>query len=113
MHRMPLRRKTSFIQIAARAVATLAFGAVLCVAAQAQPVPSDFPGETMRFLNAELPQMEVAVKERDRDYFEQAMRRIMAFSEAWGFKTTANPALAQYATCTDAVNDFVIVGSAA
>ncbi|WP_256735141.1 hypothetical protein [Variovorax sp. dw_954] len=73
-------------------------------------MPSDFPGATMRFLNAELPQMEVAVKERDRDYFEQAMGRIMAFSEAWGFKTTANPALAQYATCTDAVNDFVIVG---
>ncbi len=77
----------------------------------AQPLPVDqFPAAAMSFLNAELPQMEAAVAARDRDYFEAAMGRTLDFSDAWGFKTRANPALARYAGCTEALSDFTIVG---
>ena len=55
----------------------------------------EFPGAAMRFLNVELPQMENAIKERDRDYFEDAMSRMLDFSDQWGFKVRDNPQLNQ------------------
>ncbi|MET0210550.1 MAG: hypothetical protein ABW220_16000 [Burkholderiaceae bacterium] len=95
----------------ARALVALTCGATLLADAVAQPSAADqFPQAAMNFLNTELPQMENAVAERDRDYFEAAMGRTVEFSESWGFKTRANPALARYPMCTDAVSDFVIVG---
>jgi hypothetical protein len=81
-----------------------------CAGTAAQQDAAQFPAAAIRFLDAELPRMEVAVAERDRDYFEEAMGRMVAFSEDWGFKSHANPALARYAGCTDAVADFAIVG---
>ena len=69
-----------------------------------------YPAAAMAFLNQELPEMEAAVSARDRDYFEQAMARTVDFSQAWGFKVQANPALAPYRACTDAISDFTIVG---
>lgn len=84
--------------------------ALASVGASAQQDTNQFPAAAVRFLDGELPRMEVAVKERDRDYFEEAMGRTVAFSEDWGFKTHANPALASYRSCTEAVSDFVIVG---
>lgn len=89
----------------------LALATVLaCAGAAAQPDPTQYPAAAVRFLDGELPKMEGAVAERDRDYFEAAMGRIVSFSEDWGFKSHANPALASYRMCTDAVSDFVIVG---
>ena len=77
----------------------------------AQPLPVDqFPMAASSFLAGELPQMEAAVAARDRDYFEAAMGRTLDFSDSWGFKTRANPALARYAACTEALSDFTIVG---
>ncbi len=70
----------------------------------------EFPGAAMRFLNSELPQMENAIKERDRDYFEDAMSRMLDFSDQWGFKVRDNPQLARYPMCTEAVSDFLVVG---
>lgn len=64
----------------------------------------------MGFLNEELPKMESAVTERDRDYFEDAMGRMLDFSQQWGFKSTGNPALTRYTTCTEVVSDFLVVG---
>jgi len=84
--------------------------ALACAGAFAQQDPAQYPAAAARFLDGELPKMEVAVGERDRDYFEAAMGRTVAFSEDWGFKSRANPALAGYRMCTDAVSDFVIVG---
>lgn len=78
--------------------------------AAAQSDPAQYPVAATGFLDEELPKMAAAVAERDRDYFEAAMGRIVAFSEDWGFKSHANPALAGYRMCTDAVSDFVIVG---
>ncbi|MBC7394759.1 MULTISPECIES: hypothetical protein [unclassified Variovorax] len=85
--------------------------------AWAQPLPpsssaasAEFPRAAMGFLNEELPKMEGAVSERDRDYFEDAMGRMLDFSQQWGFKSTDNPALTRYATCTEAVSDFLVVG---
>src|ERR1700712_1976234 len=63
-----------------------------------------------RGLNEELPKMEGAVAERGRDYFEDAMGRMLDFSQQWGFKSTDNPALTRYTTCTEAVSDFLVVG---
>lgn len=87
----------------------LALAAFAAGSAAAQDT-AQFPLAAMRFLDGELPRMDVAVKERDRDYFEEAMGRTVAFSEDWGFKTHANLALAPYRGCTEAVSDFVIVG---
>ncbi len=64
----------------------------------------------MSFLGGELPVMEAAITARDRDYFEDAMGRMLDFSDVWGFKTQANPALARYPMCTEAVSDFLVVG---
>jgi hypothetical protein len=69
-----------------------------------------FPSAAMFFLDTELPAMERAVTEKDRDYFEDAMGRMLDFSDAWGFKTHANPALARFPMCTEAVSDFLVVG---
>ncbi|MGJ7485347.1 hypothetical protein ACSFA2_08815 [Variovorax sp. LT2P21] len=87
----------------------LALAAFAAGGAAAQDA-AQFPAAAVRFLDGELPRMENAVKERDRDYFEEAMGRTVVFSEDWGFKTHANPALAPYRTCTEAVSDVVIVG---
>ncbi len=76
----------------------------------AQMPASEFPAAAIGLLDRELPRVETAVAEKDRDYFEAAMGRTLDFSEQWGFKATANPALASYRMCTDAVSDFVIVG---
>ncbi len=89
------------------ALATLAALAAGPAAAQDAAL---FPSAAVRFLDGELPRMEIAVKERDRDYFEEAMGRTVMFSEDWGFKAHANPTLAPYRSCTEAVSDFVIVG---
>jgi len=93
-----------------RLLMVLATAALASVSAFAQQTPAQYPAAAARFLDGELPKMEIAVAERDRDYFEAAMGRTVAFSEDWGFKSRANPALAAYRTCTDAVSDFVIVG---
>lgn len=91
--------------------ALIALSMLTCAGgATAQPAADRFPAAAVRFLDAELPQMEAAVAARERDYFEQAMARMLDFSETWGFKTRANPALARYWPCTDAVADFAIVG---
>ncbi|MEJ8855253.1 hypothetical protein WKW79_11775 [Variovorax robiniae] len=100
----------NFLQPAARTLAALALMAAFASGAQAQATADEFPAAAVRFLDNELPQMDNAVKERDRDYFEQAMGRMIEFSGVWGFKTAANPELARYSMCTDAVNEFVIVG---
>ncbi|GAA4333682.1 hypothetical protein GCM10023165_08980 [Variovorax defluvii] len=79
-----------------------------------QPPPQEaaqrFPEAAMNFLGAELPQMEAAIAARDRDYFEEAMGRMLDFSERWGFKSQDNPALGRYSACTAAVSDFLPVG---
>ncbi len=95
-----------------RALSALLLGATLAngAAAQAQPAAAGYPAAAVRFLDGELPQMEAAVAARDRDYFEHAMGRTVDFSGTWGFRTRANPALAPYASCTEAVSDFTIVG---
>ncbi|MDB5879540.1 MAG: hypothetical protein JWQ41_2954 [Variovorax sp.] len=69
-----------------------------------------FPAAAVRFLDGELPLMEAAIKERDRDFFEESMARTVSFSEDWGFKARANPDLAPFQACTDAVSDYVVVG---
>jgi hypothetical protein len=75
------------------------------------PAPAaEFPRAAIGFLNEELPRMDGAVTERDRDYFEDAMGRMLDFSQQWGFKSADNPALARYTTCTEAVSDFLVVG---
>ncbi|MGI4777659.1 MAG: hypothetical protein ACRYGA_06005 [Janthinobacterium lividum] len=76
----------------------------------ARPDATQFPAAAVRFLEAELPQMEAAIAARDRDFFEESMARTVSFSEDWGFKARANPDLAPYAACTDAVSDYVVVG---
>jgi hypothetical protein len=88
----------------------------VALSASAQTAPSgpapaaEFPRAAIGFLNEELPRMEGAVTERDRDYFEDAMGRMLDFSQQWGFKSADNPALARYTTCTEAVSDFLVVG---
>jgi hypothetical protein len=88
--------------------------AALCLAASvagAQQQPADsFPAAAVSFLGTELPAMEAAIAARDRDYFEEAMGRMLDFSSSWGFKTQGNPALSRYPMCTEAVSDFLVVG---
>jgi hypothetical protein len=81
--------------------------------AHAQLPPQDpalFPSAAMRFLDDEMPRMEAAVRAGDRDFFEGATERMVAFSEDWDFKAHTNPDLAPYAACTAAVSDLVVVG---
>ncbi|MBB3175702.1 hypothetical protein [Variovorax sp. Sphag1AA] len=92
----------------ARVIAPLLLA--LCASGAFAQDAREFPGAAMRFLNVELPQMENAIKERDRDYFEDAMSRMLDFSEQWGFKVRDNPQLASYPMCTEAVSDFLVVG---
>lgn len=84
--------------------------ALLAPFAAAQAPANEFPLAATGFLNEELPRMEAAIAERDRDYFEASMGRAMSFSEQWGFKTLPNPALARYKACTEAVADYIVVG---
>lgn len=84
--------------------------ALAMTAAVAQQDADRYPQAAMSFLNTEMPAMDAAVGNRDRDYFEEAMSRMLGFSERWGFKTQANPALARYSSCTEAVQDFLVVG---
>jgi hypothetical protein len=85
--------------------------AVAATGAAAQQQDADrFPVAAMSFLGTELPAMDAAVANKDRDYFEEAMGRMLDFSDSWGFKTRANPALARYSMCTEAVTDFLVVG---
>ena len=94
---------------AARVVAP-ALLAVAAWGASAQQDPGNFPAAAASFLGTELPAMENAIAERDRDYFEDAMGRMLDFSNSWGFKSHDNPALARFPMCTEAVSDFLVVG---
>lgn len=84
--------------------------ATAAAGAGAQADANRFPAAAMSFLGGELPAMEAAIAARDRDYFEDAMGRMLDFSDSWGFKTRENPALARFPMCTDAVSDFLVVG---
>jgi hypothetical protein len=97
------------LAIAMRAVAPLLL-AIVASGAAAQQDTDRFPAAAMGFLDTELPAMETAITERDRDYFENAMSRMLDFSDSWGFKTQDNPALARYPMCTEVVSDFLAVG---
>jgi len=92
-----------------RAVAPLLI-AIAAPGALAQQEADRFPAAAMSFLGGELPAMEAAITARDRDYFEDAMGRMLDFSDSWGFKTRDNPALARFPMCTEAVSDFLVVG---
>lgn len=85
-------------------------GTTDAVAQAARQDAALFPAAAVRFLDGELPLMEAAIKDRDRDFFEESMARTVSFSEDWGFKARANPELAPYQACTDAVSDYVVVG---
>ena len=78
--------------------------------AAAQQDPASFPLDSVGYLNEELPRMEAAIAARDRSFFHGAMARTVEFSERWGFKAQANPDLAKYPMCTEAVMDYVVVG---
>ena len=84
--------------------------AVAATGVGAQVDANRFPAAAMSFLGGELPAMEAAIAARDRDYFEDAMGRMLGFSDSWGFKARDNPALARFPMCTDAVSDFLVVG---
>lgn len=100
----------------APAVAWASLSLLACIAlgwappARAQADPRDFPAAALRLLQAEQAAIDRAVAERDRDQFEVSMGRTLAFTEAWDFKSHANPALAAYAACTDAIADLHVVG---
>ena len=76
--------------------------------ALAQQDASQFPAAAMSFLGQELPEMEIAVNEKDGDYFRDATARMLDFSDSWGFKSATNPALPT--ACTEPVSDFLVVG---
>ncbi|RYF34801.1 MAG: hypothetical protein EOO26_03175 [Comamonadaceae bacterium] len=94
----------------ASALAFLFVSTFVAPLAVAQAPASEFPLAATGFLNEELPRMEKAVADRDRDFFEESMGRAMSFSEQWGFKVQANPALSRYKPCTEAVSDYIVVG---
>ncbi len=97
------------LALSARVVVPLLL-AVTVSGVTAQQDATRFPAAAMGFLGGELPAMEAAIAARDRDYFEDAMGRMLSFSESWGFKTQDNPALARFPMCTEAVSDFLVVG---
>jgi hypothetical protein len=101
--------RSRILSLTVRGIAPLLIAFCAC-GAGAQQDASEFPAAAMRFLGTELPQMETAITERDRDYFEDAMGRMLDFSDSWGFKVRDNPALARYPMCTEAVTDFLAVG---
>ncbi|MBT2335287.1 hypothetical protein J7E49_15385 [Variovorax paradoxus] len=92
-----------------RTIAAMPFVLAASLAA-AQQDPSSFPLDSVGYLNEELPRMEAAIAARDRSFFHGAMARTVEFSERWGFKAQANPDLAKYPMCTEAVMDYVVVG---
>ena len=106
-YRTPLRLAPSFPRLRILLAAPLALAASI---ASAQLDPSAFPLDSVGYLNEELPRMEAAIAARDRSFFQGAMARTVQFSERWGFKAQANPDLAKYPMCTDAVMDYVVVG---
>ncbi len=83
---------------------------IVTTGAAAQQDAERFPAAAVRFLGDELPAMDAAVVDRNRDYFEEAMARMLDFSDNWGFRTRANPALARFSMCTAAVSDYLVVG---
>lgn len=91
-------------------MALAGLGSADVIAQSAREDAALFPAAAVRFLDSELPLMEAAIKDRDRDFFEESMARTVSFSEDWGFKARANPDLAPYQACTDAVSDYVVVG---
>ncbi|MDM0074339.1 hypothetical protein QTH90_08105 [Variovorax sp. J2P1-59] len=101
------------LAISARIVVPLLLAVAVSGATAQKATPQDanrFPAAAMGFLGGELPAMEAAITARDRDYFEDAMGRMLDFSDSWGFKSGANPALARFPMCTEAVSDFLVVG---
>jgi hypothetical protein len=96
--------------ICLRILAPLFFAIAVSGAAAQQQEADRFPAAAMGFLGTELPAMEKAIANKDRAFFEEAMGRMLDFSESWGFKTHANPALARYPMCTEAVTDYLVVG---
>jgi hypothetical protein len=101
--------RTRLAPVLRRIVAPLMLACV-ATAPLAQQDANRFPAAAMSFLGGEMPAMETAIAARDRDYFEDAMGRMLDFSDSWGFKTRDNPALARFPMCTDAVSDFLVVG---
>ena len=106
-HRTLLRLAPSSLRL--RTLAAVPFVLAASLAA-AQQDPSTFPLDSVGYLNEELPRMEAAIAARDRSFFHGAMARTVEFSERWGFKAQANPDLAKYPMCTEAVMDYVVVG---
>jgi hypothetical protein len=106
-HRTPLRLAPSLPRLRKFLAVPLVLAASI---ASAQLDPSAFPLDSVGYLNEELPRMEAAIAARDRSFFQGAMARTVQFSDRWGFKAQANPDLAKYPMCTDAVMDYVVVG---
>jgi len=101
------------IAISARVVVPLLLAVAVSGVTAQQATSQDanrFPAAAVGFLGSELPAMEAAITARDRDYFEDAMGRMLNFSESWGFKSHDNPLLARFPMCTEAVSDFLVVG---
>ena len=94
----------------ARSIAPFLLTVAATGAAAQQQDADRFPAAAMGFLGTELPAMDAAVANKDRDYFEDAMGRMLDFSDRWGFKSQGNPALGRYPMCTEAVSDFLVVG---
>ncbi|MBV6322938.1 hypothetical protein [Duganella violaceipulchra] len=69
---------------------------------------SQFATEAVAFLDAELPQMDQAVANKDRSYFGPAHARVQAFFESWN--SLHSDALERYPSCAHAMSDFLIVG---
>lgn len=101
--------RTRLAPVLRRIVAPLLL-ACAASASLAQQDANRFPAAAVSFLGGEMPAMETAIAARDRDYFEDAMGRMLDFSDSWGFKSRDNPALARFPMCTDAVSDFLVVG---
>lgn len=104
----PIRPSSAASGLAAALLVGLTAG--MAPAAHAQADVREFPAAALRLLQAEQAAIDRAVAERDRDQFEVSMGRTLAFTEAWDFKSHANPALAPYAACTEAIADLHVVG---
>ena len=107
-HRTPNRFAPSSLRL--RTFVALPLLMLAASIASAQQAPSDFPLDSVGYLNEELPRMEAAIAAKDRSFFHGAMARTVQFSERWGFEAQANPDLAKYPMCTEAVMDYVVVG---
>jgi hypothetical protein len=69
-----------------------------------------YPEEVTSYLKNELPQMDVAVKNKDMSYFENANKRMENFLVKWGLGNPLNTTLDDYPSCTNAMTDYQIVG---